>query len=94
MVLHLEKEMQQLEKLVRHISGIKDFLQTKTPGRAASSSNVDVVTDQTASERLPRYMNSEFCEVSDPDDWHVLYYSLGSPASDEDSENADGADGS
>ena len=38
-------------------------------------------TMETAFERLQRYLSSELCEVSDPEEWSVLHYGLGSPVS-------------
>ena len=30
--------------------------------------------EETQSERLRRYQNSEQCEVSDPDEWAAIHY--------------------
>eukprot|EP00435_Cladocopium_sp_Y103_P048243 s97_g14.t1 len=41
---------------------------------------------ETASQRLRRYLRSEMCEVSDPDEWCVLHYGAHTPESSSDDE--------
>ena len=47
--------------------------------------------EETQSERLTRYRNSEQCEVSDPDEWAVIHYGTGAHET-EDNDSTDGVE--
>jgi hypothetical protein len=47
--------------------------------------------EETQSERLTRYRNSEQCEVSDPHEWAVIHYGTRAHET-EDNESTDGVE--
>eukprot|EP00435_Cladocopium_sp_Y103_P075368 s332_g56.t2 len=68
-----------------HVNAVADQMISMISGqREDNEEESDRSSDEimeSQSERLRRYMDSEMCEVSDPDEWRVLHYGQGSPSS-------------
>ena len=65
----------ELEKIETNMNLLNVFADAfKTPDPPPQESEDESMAQETQSERLRRYQNSEQCEVSDPDEWAVIHY--------------------
>eukprot|EP00435_Cladocopium_sp_Y103_P011418 s1333_g3.t1 len=73
-----------------HVNAVADQMINMVCGHGdENEEESDATSDdamETASERLHRYLNSEHCEVFDPEEWHVLHFGLGSPVANDHAE--------
>ena len=64
-------ELEKVETTVNLLNVFADAF--KTPEPPPPESDDESMPEETQSERLRRYQNSEQCEVSDPDEWAVIH---------------------
>ena len=62
-------------------SALIGMIQGENPEEEELTSS-DVEMEETASERRQRYLNSEMCECSDPEEW-MLYHHVPSDESED-----------
>jgi len=62
-------ELQKVETTTELLRILAEVFRTPDPVDSDES-----MLEETRSERLARYRNSEQCKVSDPDEWAVIHY--------------------
>ena len=64
-----------------HVNAVADQMINMLSGGAenAESESPCTMDSETPSERLQRYIHSDLCEVSDPEEWTALHYRESAP---------------